>query len=759
MFKDTPITVFTANCRQNAANTLYPNKVEIRDADTAARALSRDAVFAEYTDHKRSNANFICSDCLPMDLDNDHSENPEEWITAEEVKSFFEGVPFIIHYSRNHMKEKHGKAARPRFHVLFGIHKTTDPSAYNQLKQRTLAVFPYFDGGAKDNARFFFGTEQPQVEVIDGDRPLDDFLWDFEVAVEMSSPLPKERIPEGQRNTTLSHIAGKLLKRYGDTDEAFKHFEVEFDKCDPPLPAKEFNSIWHSACKFFHNVIEKQSNYQSPGEYRASIGSLKPSDYSDVGQAEVLAREYKSILRYSPATDFICYTGTFWDESKPKSQGVAQELTDRQKEDATAMMAMAKEQLAKTGVDALIAAIGEKKAMERFNKQQLEAYQLYLDAKQYFAYAIKRRVSKNISATLMEARPKVEIRFTELDTKWELLNTPEGTYDLRLGMEGRQDHDPSDFITKITAVSPGTKGAELWEDTLKIFFCEDADLIEFVQRVVGLAAVGKVYVESLIIAYGEGRNGKSTFWNAILRVLGTYGGHISADTLTVGCKRNVKPELAEAKGKRLLIASELEEGQRLNTATIKQLCSTDNIFAEKKYKDPFSFIPNHTLVLYTNHLPKVGANDPGTWRRLLVIPFNAKIEGNSDIKNYADYLFENCGEAILAWIIEGAKKVIEEKFKLKKPACVEAAIAAYRESSDWLEQFLAERCNIEEGLQERSGDLYTAYRTYSIRAGEYTRSTSDFYSALEFAGFKRHKTKNGSRVFGLQLKLDAELEF
>ena len=44
---------------------------------------------------------------------------------------------------------------------------------------------------------------------------------------------------------------------------------------------------------------------------------------------------------------------------------------------------------------------------------------------------------------------------------------------------------------------------------------------------------------------------------------------------------------------------------RLNTAVVKQLCSTDEIQAEKKYKDPFSFVPSHTLVLYTNHLPKV----------------------------------------------------------------------------------------------------------------------------------------------------------
>ena len=141
--------------------------------------------------------------------------------------------------------------------------------------------------------------------------------------------------------------------------------------------------------------------------------------------------------------------------------------------------------------------------------------------------------------------------------------------------------------------------------------------------IVGLAAIGKVYVEALIIAYGEGRNGKSTFWNTIAKVLGTYSGNISADALTVGCRRNVKPELAKIKGKRILIASELEEGTRLNTATIKQLCSTDQIYGEKKYKDPLSFTPSHLTVLYTNHLPKVGATDPGTWRRLIVIPFNA----------------------------------------------------------------------------------------------------------------------------------------
>ena len=102
---------------------------------------------------------------------------------------------------------------------------------------------------------------------------------------------------------------------------------------------------------------------------------------------------------------------------------------------------------------------------------------------------------------------------------------------------------------KITAAEPGDKGKELWEDSLNTIFCGDAELIDYVQQIVGMAAVGRVYMESLVIAYGEGRNGKSTFWNTIARVLGTYSGNMSSDTLTVGCKRNVKPELAEAKRK------------------------------------------------------------------------------------------------------------------------------------------------------------------------------------------------------------------
>jgi len=350
------------------------------------------------------------------------------------------------------------------------------------------------------------------------------------------------------------------------------------------------------------------------------------------------------------------------------------------------------------------------------------------------------------------AKPMLAIDVSELDYDAEFLNTPECTYDLTKGLDGSHPHDPDDLITKITSCSPGDKGSQLWADTLATFFCGDEELIEYVQRIVGQAAVGRVNEEHMIIAYGGGANGKSTFWNTIARVLGNYSGKITAEALTMNCKRNVKPEMAELKGKRLIIASELEEGTRLNTGMVKQLCSTDPIQAEKKYKDPFSFDPSHTLVLYTNHLPKVSANDDGTGRRLIVIPFNAKITGKSDIKNFADHLFNEAGPSIMKWIIEGAKKAIDSDFHTRKPKVVQDAIDAYRDENDWLGQFLDEHCDIDPTYSEKSGELYQAYRNSCMLSGEYIRSTSDFYGSLDKAGFVRHRTRTGKIVAGLRLK-------
>ena len=562
---------------------------------------------------------------------------------------------------------------------------------------------------------------------------------------------PDKMIPQGQRNTTMSHIAGKLIKRYGNTDEARKLFAEKSKACDPPLGPDELNSIWKSAIGFGKRIAA-QEGYIPPEEYNGRT-PRKPDDYSDVGQAYAFASHCRSFVRYSPATDYLVYDGTCWQESKPRSQAAMQQFTDAQLQEAEKEIERTEALMESGGISEILSE-HPRDAGDYLTDEQKAVIFAHQDALSYKKFVLQRRDSWYQIAALREARPMVEIDQRELDANAFLLNTPDFTVDLRKGMDGKQPHRAEDFITKCTSVVPGGRGKDLWEEALHAFFCGDSALESYVQQIAGLSIIGHVYIEALIIAHGDGRNGKSTFWNVLSRVLGSYSGNISADALTVGCKRNVKPELAETKGKRLLIASELEEGMRLNTSLVKQFCSTDEIFAEKKYKDPFSFTPSHTLVLYTNHLPKVGANDPGTWRRLIVIPFHARIEGSGEIKNYADYLYDHAGPAILAWMIEGARQVIEGNFHIEQPECVREATSLYRENSDWLEHFLSECCEQGDTYQTASGDFYHAYRDYCSRSGDYTRSTTDFYAAIDLAGFTRRRITSGRFICGVRLKPD-----
>ena len=820
------ITIFYADTRNDPKNCRYPHRLPDLSDDALKEAFSHDYVCAEYKGNYRSTDNFIRSTCLAFDVDNDFSDDPAEWLSPEDIRDAFPGVEIIVHYSRSHMKAKNGRPARPKFHVFFPIEECTGAEEYAAMKQRVYEYFPYFDAQALDAARFFFGTENPEIECYEGTL-LSEYLQlkggtsgyadrsqcsefarkgTMKHAFSAPSELKEERgsiscppclkgggprsgggiqltppseqnadednlspepcsltpvfsspIPQGQRNTTMYSVAVKVLKRFGDTDKARDLFLAEAERCVPPLDSEELAAIWNSAMKFYQKKILTDPEYVDPEAYGNDFKyvSLKPPDYSDVGQAKVFVRECKDEVCFTEATDFLRYDGKCWNESRQLALGCLEEFLDLQLADASDQLKSAVQELIELGEREEEIGPGKKytdKLTASRDEKIAAAGRRFAGAVKYKEFVMKRRDMHYIKGALDAAKPMVRLKVSDLDKNEFLLNTPDATYDLRKGLAGAQPQDPADHITKITAVSPGEKGKEIWEEALQVFFCGDQDLIHYVQQVVGLAAIGKVYLEAIIIAYGDGRNGKSTFWNTVSRVFGSYAGNLSADTLTVGCKRNVKPEMAELKGKRLIIASELEEGMRLNTAMVKQLCSTDEIYAEKKYKDPFSFTPSHTLVLYTNHLPRVGASDAGTWRRLIVIPFNAKIEGSSDIKNYSDYLFKESAEAIMQWIIDGAEEVIGNDYEITTPGVVRKAVQAYKDSNDWFGEFLEECCDVDISFTQKSGELYTEYRAHCARNGEYTRSTTDFYTALELSGFIRKKTNKGSMISGLRLK-------
>ena len=474
--------------------------------------------------------------------------------------------------------------------------------------------------------------------------------------------------------------------------------------------------------------------------------SFKPPDYSDAGNANRLSVEYHGLLAFTDSLGWLWWNGKKWERNEHKATDKAVTLTENMTMEALAELSAA----TYAEADAKLA-VAQK---EDGAKERLEAAQKAVKAaKGYYAHALKSRNAPRIRGMLDLAKPSFLIKASMLDADPFLLNTPGGIVNLETGKVLPHDIDaPFKWCSQITAVAPGSKGAEMWIEFLDTVTCGDRSLAGFLQMVAGMAAIGKVYHEGIFAANGSGRNGKSTLFNAVAGVFGDYAGTIDVRTLTTD-RQNKGASLATLRGKRLVIASELEEHQRLSTSTLKQLASTDKLTIEEKFKAPETVDQTHTLVLYTNHLPRVGSTDNGTWRRLLVVPFNAVIPQGSGTQNYADKLVKEAGPAIMSWIIQGAMNFIKNDFKLIIPDCVEEATEEYRERENWLENFINERCVREPDARTGSRDLYLEYKDWAQENGEFVRRENDFAGAMEAAGY--HKITPKGKKFWVGLRLVA----
>ena len=272
--------IYYSNTGQNPKNSYYPYMVEIKSREEFINVVKHDHTCAKFKDNYRKNDNFIEADCSMFDVDNTHSENPADWITPLDIQKKFPDVAFFMCYSRNHMIEKNGKAARPKFHIYFVDKLFTDSTEYSMHKQAVCNYCSEFDPNAKDAARFFFGVENPKVELFEGNTLLSDFMASVSVdsiMIEPSAEIKKENksvlkdksvIPEGSRNNTLLSYATSSLKRHGDTNNTAHNLYIKRSECcSPPLDEDEIQRIWNSALKFYKKYIKTAPDYIDPKEY------------------------------------------------------------------------------------------------------------------------------------------------------------------------------------------------------------------------------------------------------------------------------------------------------------------------------------------------------------------------------------------------------------------------------------------------------------------------------------------------------------
>lgn len=169
----TKMTLYRNDKKQAESYTYYNIKCIIERFSDLQDAALYDHVSCAYQNNHRSKDEFISSDCVIMDLDNSHSDDPDDWKTIDDIAEAFPDVEFYYIESRNHMKaKKNGKGelkeARPKYHIYFPCGQLVkDPDQYELLKGRIGALFPYFDTKCKDIAHFFYAIPDAKGGVIE----------------------------------------------------------------------------------------------------------------------------------------------------------------------------------------------------------------------------------------------------------------------------------------------------------------------------------------------------------------------------------------------------------------------------------------------------------------------------------------------------------------------------------------------------------------------------------------------------------------
>jgi P4 family phage/plasmid primase-like protien len=335
------------------------------------------------------------------------------------------------------------------------------------------------------------------------------------------------------------------------------------------------------------------------------------------------------------------------------------------------------------------------------------------------------------------------------DSSIWLLNTPGGVVDLCTGE--MRPCVREDFCTKITAVAPG-EPCPLWRRFLGQVTNWNAELENFLQRMVGYSLTGCTCEECLFFLYGLGANGKSKFIGAISGMIGSYAKTAPVETFIATSGERHPTDLAGLQGARLVTAVETEQGRHWAESKVKTLTGGDEISARFMRQDFFTFTPQFKLIIVGNHKPSLRSVNEAMRRRFHLVPFNVTIpEAERDLDLAEKLRAEWPG--ILQWAIEGC--IAWHRDGLNPPAAVKDATEAYLANEDAVARWIDDCCRLGSREAAKTQALYKSYCGWCEANNEKPLSSKDFAPELDRKGYVVEHTMYGNIRRGIGLRSEA----
>ena len=457
--------------------------------------------------------------------------------------------------------------------------------------------------------------------------------------------------------------------------------------------------------------------------------------WDDIGMATLMSNIHEDNIRYCPQND----SWYVWDKCWVK-QGENGAISDRLQTLLNLLILYCMEISHEAGDE-------EKEIIEKYRK--------------YISSIRKYTAMRNIMEVL---KTMVRMSLKDMDSNPYLLNTTTLAYDLRTG-DIVHDLTPYNVTKKTTCALPNafTRKCERWYQFIDEITGGNKDKAQFLQRALGYSILGVNREECMFIAYGaKTRNGKGTLFSTISTVLGEdYADSAPPDLICENKSGRTtdfnapQPALAKLVGTRLVRMSESARDVRLDAASMKTMTGRDTLVTRGLFQNSFSFVPQFTLWLETNHLPAATDDTVFTSNRIYVIEFNEQFTEGKQDKNLKElFALPENRPTILQWLFDGCADYIKQG--LNPPPCIVDATKSYRKLHDRVGNFLEETCEIDPEKRVLRGVLYSTYSQWCMKPDNRYKpmGSTTFYNEIAMRGFPIKHRNDGTFVMGIGIKED-----
>jgi putative DNA primase/helicase len=360
-------------------------------------------------------------------------------------------------------------------------------------------------------------------------------------------------------------------------------------------------------------------------------------------------------------------------------------------------------------------------------------------------WALRSEDTKRIDGMLKLARCERPVLPADLDRESFLLNVENGTVDLRTGQ--LRPHRREDLLTKLAPVhfDPAAQ-CPRWLSCLDRVMKGNANLIGYLQRVLGYSLTASVSEQVLWLFHGTGANGKSTFISTVEALLGDYALQAVPELLLAKTHQSHPTERADLFGRRFVATVEIDQGKRLAESLTKQLTGGDTVNARWMKQDFFQFAPTFKIVLVANYKPVIQGTDKAIWRRVKLVPWEVEIPDDEKDKNLLEKLKAELS-GILTWAIQGC--LDWQEYGLMEPEEVRKATEKYQAEQDSVAGFIRECCFVHRDAKAKASKLFEAYQSWS---GDKLMKLYDFGQRLRDKGYQSKRGHGGSYFYyGIRL--------